>query len=48
VDPVSAPDLRVRLIVSADLPVRVGDRIPFQIRRDRLHLFDVGTGVRVR
>jgi ABC-type sugar transport system ATPase subunit len=48
VDPVSAPDLRIRLIVSADLPVRVGDRIPFQIRRDRLHLFDVGTGVRVR
>jgi len=37
----------VRLVVPVDTSVEVGDRVPFRVRRDRLHMFDARTGRRV-
>jgi hypothetical protein len=39
--------LALRVLVSADEPVAVGDSIALRLRRDRLHLFDAGSGVRI-
>jgi ABC-type sugar transport system ATPase subunit len=46
-DPSQAPAARVRLVVPIDLDVRAGDRLAFRVRRDRLHLFDTVSGVRL-
>jgi ABC-type sugar transport system ATPase subunit len=42
-----APDDLVRVIVSADTPIAVDDRVGLRVRRDRLQLFDGGTGRRL-
>jgi multiple sugar transport system ATP-binding protein len=45
---VGAPGgLELRVLVSADEGIAVGDPIALRLRRDRLHLFDAESGVRV-
>jgi multiple sugar transport system ATP-binding protein len=41
------PDELVRMVVPADARIDVEDRLPFRVRRDRLHLFDAATGQRI-
>jgi multiple sugar transport system ATP-binding protein len=41
------PDDLLRVMAPADLEIAVGDRAGIRLRRDRLHLFDASTGVRV-
>jgi ABC-type sugar transport system ATPase subunit len=36
----------LRVVVAGERPVAVDDRVGLQMRRDRLHTFDAGTGVR--
>ena len=37
----------VRVMLSAETPLAVGDRVSFRVRQGRLHLFDDKTGVRL-
>ena len=39
--------LELRVLVSADERAAVGDAVALRLRRDRLHLFDAESGVRI-
>jgi multiple sugar transport system ATP-binding protein len=41
------PDHLARIVVSADTPIAVDASVRFRVRRDRLHLFEAGTGRRL-
>ena len=40
-------DTLVRVVAPADLPVGLNDEVGFSLRRDRLHVFDGRTGLRL-
>jgi multiple sugar transport system ATP-binding protein len=42
-----APGQRLRLVTTGAEPLRVGAKVGVRLRRDRLHLFDEGTGRRL-
>jgi hypothetical protein len=43
----SMPHALARAVVTADMPIQIGELVGFRARRDRLHLFDRTTGLRV-
>jgi ABC-type sugar transport system ATPase subunit len=42
----AAPESLARIVVQANPPIAIGDRVGFRMKRDRLHVFDKETGRR--